>query len=226
MTSAPRACATAAIGGNVGHFEGLRARRLDQHRAGVRLEQLVDAGADQRIEIGGLDAIAGEHAVAEIARGPVGVVADQEVVAGLQHREQGGARSRPGPRREADAGALRAFQRHQHVLQRPGGRGAVAAVLELAAMGVQVLGGRIEHGGTVDDRRIDKALLRLGVAAGRHQPGFGLLRVGRSGRCEEFMRSPLLKDFLPQPRRLAAVRRRRIGPGLLITGHRRRPSTP
>ena len=38
------------------HLEGLRARRLDEHRAGVRLDQLRDAGADQRIVIGGLDA--------------------------------------------------------------------------------------------------------------------------------------------------------------------------
>ena len=167
-------------GGNVGHLEGLRAGRLDQHRPGVRLEQVFDAGADQGIEIGGLDAIAGEHAVAEIARRPVDVVTDQKMIAGLEHREQGGGDRGKARRREPDAGALRAFQRHQHLLQRPGGRRAVAAVLELAAMGVQVFGGRIEHGGTVEDRRIDKTLLGLGVAARRHQSGFGLLRVGRS----------------------------------------------
>ena len=84
-------------GGNIGHLEGLRARRLDQHGAGVRLEQRADACADQRIEIGGLDAIASQHAVAEIARRPVGVVANQQMVAGLGHREQGGGDRRQGP---------------------------------------------------------------------------------------------------------------------------------
>ena len=78
-------------GRDVGHFEGLRAGRLDQNGAGVRLEQVGDAGADQGIEIAGLDAVAGQHAVAEIARGPVGIVADQQMIAGLQHRQQGGA---------------------------------------------------------------------------------------------------------------------------------------
>ena len=113
--------------GNVGHLEGLRARRFDQHRPGVGLEQAGDAGADQRIEIAGLDAVAGEHAVAEIARRPVGVVADQQMVAGLQHREQGGGDRGQARGRDADAGALRAFQRHQRVLQRRGWSGCRAA---------------------------------------------------------------------------------------------------
>jgi len=82
------------------------------------------------------------------------------------------------PSTKADAGALRTLQRHQGVLERPGGRGAVAAIGELAAMGVQVLGGRIEHGRAVEHRRIDEPLLRLGVAAGGDQPGFGLLLGG------------------------------------------------
>jgi hypothetical protein len=43
------------------------------------------------------------------------------------------------------AGALWAFHRHQHFLQRTRGRRAVA-VGEFGAVSVQVLGGRIEHG--------------------------------------------------------------------------------
>ena len=164
-------------GRDVGHFEGLRARRLDQNGAGVRLEQAGDAGADQGIEIAGLDAVAGQHAVAEIARRPVDIVADQHMIAGFQHRKQGGADRRQARGRETDARALRAFERHQRVLQRPGGRRAVAAVLKFAAMGMQIVRGRIEHGGTVDHGRINETFLRLGVAARRHQRGFSSQRV-------------------------------------------------
>ena len=71
--------------------------------------------------------------------------------------------------------ALRPFQRHQRLLQRLGGRSSPAAVLELAAMRVQIFRRRVEHGGTVDHRRIDKALLCLGVATRGHQQGFRLL---------------------------------------------------
>ena len=99
------------------------------------------------------------------------------MIAGFQHREQGGGDRRQPGGRDADARALRAFERHQRLLQRLGGRGAPPAILEFAAMGVQILRGRIEHGGAVDDRRIDEALLRLGVAARGHQRGFGLQRV-------------------------------------------------
>jgi len=73
--------------------------------------------------------------------------------------------------------AVRAFERHQRFLQRPGGRRAVAAVLKFTAVGMQIVRGRIQHGGTVDHGRIDEPLLRVGVAAGRHQRGFRAQRV-------------------------------------------------
>ncbi len=155
--------------------------------------------ADQRIEIGGLDAIAGQQAVAEIARGPVHIVADQDVVARLAHREQGGRDRRKSGGRKADAGALRPFQRHQRVLQRAGGRRTVAAILVFAPMGVEILGGRIKHRGTVHHRRIDEPLLRLGVAACRHQSGFGLLRVCLSGAVGGIHAFPVLESSLQVP---------------------------
>ena len=179
ITTASRACATSAIARMSGIVEGSRARRLDQHRARIRLEQFFDTGADHWIVVGGLDAIAGEQAVAEIARGPVDVVADQDVVAGLQHREQRRGNRGKARWRETDAGALWAFQLHQHVLQRPRGRRAVPSILVFGAVGVEVFRRRIEHRGAVKHRRIDKTLLRLGIAAGPHQSGFGLLRVRR-----------------------------------------------
>ena len=40
---------------------------------------------------------------------------------------------------ETDAGALRAFEGDQRLLQRLGGRGSAAAILEFAAMGMQIL---------------------------------------------------------------------------------------
>ena len=177
ITSAPRACATAAIAGMSGISKDCEPGASTSTALVFGLNSCGDAGADQGIEIAGFDAIAGEHAVAEIAGRAVGVVADQQVIAGLQHREQGGGDRRQARGRKADARALRAFERHQRLLQRLGGRGSAAAILELAAMGVQVVGGRIEHGRAVDDRRIDEALLRLGVASGRHQRGFGPARV-------------------------------------------------
>ncbi len=67
--------------GNIGHFERLRARRFDHYRFGVRLEQGGDAGADHGIEIAGFDAVAGQHAIAEISRRPIGVVANQQMIA-------------------------------------------------------------------------------------------------------------------------------------------------
>ena len=88
----------------------MRAGRLDQHRLGVGLEQAFDPGADKWVEIADLDAVAGEHAVAEIARGAVDVVGHQHMIAGAQHREQGGGDRGQPRRRQPDAGALRAFQ--------------------------------------------------------------------------------------------------------------------
>ena len=213
-------------GGDVGHLEGLRARRLDQHRPGVGLEQSFDAGTDQRIEKIGLDAVAGEHVVAEIARRPVDIVGHQQMIAGLEHREQGG-RDRRQPRgNQPDAGALRAFQRHQHVLERARGRRALAPIGELAAMGVQVGGGRVQHGGTVENRRIDKALLGLAVAACRDQAGFGFLPVERSVVRKTHAFWPP-KTFCRSRNRSRKIRRRAGRDRILsVTGHRSNPSTP
>ena len=44
-------------------------------------------------------------------------------------------------------------------------------------MGMQILGGRIKHGGAMDNRGIDEPFLRLGVTASCHQRGFCLQRI-------------------------------------------------
>jgi hypothetical protein len=211
---------------NVGHLKGLRAGRLDQHGAGVRLEQLFDAGADQGIEKGGLDAVAGEHAVAEIARGPVDIVGHQQMVAGFQHRQQGGGDGGQSRGHQPYAGAFRTFQRHQHVLERPGGRRAVSAIGELAAVGVQVPGGRVQHGGTVENWRIDKTVLGFAVAACRDQSGFGFLRVGRSVARKTHAFWPPKTFCRSRNQSREVCRTGGSEPGILVTGHRSRPSTP
>jgi hypothetical protein len=68
------------------------------------------------------------------------------MIAGLEHREQGRGDGRQPRGRNANARALRAFESHQRFLQRPGGRRSAAAILKLAAMGVQILRRRIKHG--------------------------------------------------------------------------------
>ena len=123
------------------------------------------------------------------------------MIAGIQHRQQGGGDRRQARGRNADARALRAFERHQRFLQRLGGRGAVAAILELAAMGVQVLRRRIEHGGAMDHRRIDETLSAPRCRGLRSPAWFRPLRVRSSGACSgNLMRLPPPKDLLPQPR--------------------------
>ncbi len=154
------------------HLEGLRAGGFDQHRPGVGLEQARNPRADHRIEIGGFDAIARQQAVAEIARGPIDIVANQQMVAGLENCEQGCGDRCEARRGDADTGTLWSFKRHQGLLQGSRRRGTMTAVLELAAMGMQVIGRWIKHRGTVDDGRINESLLRRRVAPRGHQCSF------------------------------------------------------
>jgi hypothetical protein len=129
----------------VRHLERLRAGRLDQHGARVRPEQFCDTCADQRIVVGGLDAEALQHAVAEAPGRLIRAVADQQVVAPAQHREQcGGNRCKPG-RQQRDARAVGALERRDRVGQRLGGRRAFAPVLEFAAIVEDVICGRVKQ---------------------------------------------------------------------------------
>ena len=182
--------------GNIGHFERLRAGRFDQYRPGVRPEQFGDACANHGIKVGGFNAVAREQSVAEISRGAVGIVADQEMIAGLQHRKQGRGDRRQDPRRNSSARALWAFERDQRLLQRLGSRGSAAAILELAAMSVQIFGSRIEHGGTVDDRGIGrKFFLRLVSRPAVTSVVSAFCGIGRPSSFEVFMRPPPPRPF-------------------------------
>src|SRR6185437_12915634 len=98
-----------------------------------------------RVEISGLDSVARQKSIAEMSGRAIDVVADEDVIAGLQHGQQRGGDRRHSRRNEADACALLAFQRRQCILQGPGGRSAVPSVMEFSAMGMEVIGGRVEY---------------------------------------------------------------------------------
>ena len=83
----------------------------------------------------------------------------------------------------ASTGTLRAFQRHHHLLQGLGGRGSAAgAILVLAAMGMQIVSGRVEHGVEHHGRLADwqKFLVAFCVAARSRQwfPAAWLVTAG------------------------------------------------
>ena len=94
-------------------------------------------------------------------------------------------------------------------------------------IGLEVIG--VKHGGTVENRGIDKTILRLGVAARRHPcgPAFtsrvsAFLRAGRSivRKTRAFAAT---KDVIPRPQRMAKIPSGGgLEPGELTTGHRNR----
>jgi len=146
-------------GRNIGHFEGLRTGRLDQHRLGVGLKTSA-MPAPIRGRSRWSRRRSGQASRCKNFGWPVGVVANQEMIAGLQHRKQVvviADKLRAQDRRLRIAGP----QEPSMPPEEPGGRRSVASILELAAVGVQIVRGRIEHRGTMDDRRIDESLLRL-----------------------------------------------------------------
>ena len=159
---------------NVGHLEGLRAGRFDHHGARVGLEQSAYPVPDQRIVERRLDAVAREKIVGEQPGRAVRIVADQEVVAGLQHAEQRRRDRCNAGWREADTRAIWSLQSDQGLLKRFGRRRAVAPVLVLAAVRMKIVGRGIQNGRTANHGRIDEALLRRTIATGYDQ-----CRVGR-----------------------------------------------
>ena len=74
----------------------------------------------------------------------------------------------------------------------------MSPVGEFGTVGVQVLGGRIEVGRTVEHRGIDEPTLASRIATRVDQSGFGLLRGGRFvvRRAHAFA---VTQDVLPQP---------------------------
>ena len=157
------ALAAAAMAGNVLHLERLRAGRLQEHDGRIRLHQLGDVGADQRIVERRLDAEALEDAVAHFARRLIDRVGHQDVVAGLREGQQGGGDG--GGTRRRQPGACAAFQRADGLLEGIGrGRAAPAVDIALLAL-LERLERFEEHGRAAIDGRIDEAVVREGIAA-------------------------------------------------------------
>ncbi len=173
------------------HFEGQRARRFGKDQLGVGLDQLGDAGADLRIEIGDLDPEALEDDFADLARRAVGAVDHQQVIAGIEKRHQRGVDG--GQSRRRGDGAVSAFQFGHRFFEGEGGRRAIAPVIDavegVGGLFLKFVEGLVNHRRGMIDGRIDHALLDLGVAAGlghlggcrmlfaiRAIPGHGSLR--------------------------------------------------
>ena len=160
-------------GRDVLHLEGERARRFDIDDLGARAHQGRDIGAQVRVVIGGLDAEALEEGVAEASGRRIGAVGHQQVVAGLEEGQHGN-RDRGQPR-GVDHGSVRAFDRGKRLLEGIGGRRAVApvahALIGRSGCGLERREGREQHGGGVVDRRVDDAVVVLGVAPGMGDHG-------------------------------------------------------
>ncbi len=165
-------------GGNVLHLERQRARRFEIDGARVRLHQVRDRAADQRIVIAHGDAVAGQGLIAELSGRAVGAVGDEQMVARAHHRQQRRRDRRQTGRQQRDAGALRSFEREHGRLQRFGRRRAAPPVLIARAVGEIILGVGIKHGRGVIDRRIDEAMIGAGLAPGRDHAGVLVARRG------------------------------------------------
>ena len=124
-------------------LEGERARRLHEHGSRVGPHQRGDPDSEQGIVIRRLDAVAPKHAVAQPARGLVGAVGDQEVIAGVEHREQRGRNRREPRGKERHAGAIGTFERPQRALQRLRGGRAPPSVEVTRPAGKKILRVRI-----------------------------------------------------------------------------------
>jgi hypothetical protein len=156
----------AGDGRDVLHFETERSRRLDENRARVFPHQSGDRCAKQGVVIGHSDVEPREDAVAKHPRRSVHAVADQDVVAGLDHRQQRRRDRRQAGRQQRYAGARRTFQFLQGYFECFGRRCAAAAVLIPRSMSDEILGAWVEHGGGVINRRVDEAVVGERIAAG------------------------------------------------------------
>ena len=159
-------------GRNVRQLKALRAGRLEEDDAGVGPDQRLDAGADQRIEIGRLDPHPRENRIAEDARGTIDRIGDEDMVAGLDRREQGQRDRGEAGRREHRSGGARELG--PGLGQRLGRRRALRAIGKMRVARDEVLIGRKQHGRAAIDRRVDETMLLRGMSAGVDELGAGL----------------------------------------------------
>ncbi len=178
-------------GGDVLHLEGQRAGRLQHDDAGLfagQAHQLV--GRHGLRVVAHADAEAPQQPVAEQLGGPIGVVAHQHLVAGLQHSQQSSGHGREAGGIQARAGGP--LHLRDGVAQGVARRQADAAVGVLAGR-VERLGVGQQHGGGPLHRRIDRARQRPVVAARADQAGLvlhGPVTTGVSGCAPHSVQEP------------------------------------
>jgi len=144
------------------HLERLRARRLDEHRRGVRAHQVGDGRADAGIIVRGLHVHLREITVAEGAGGSVGGIRHQQMVAGLERRHQ---RHRDGGKsrgRRHGAGGARQFR--PRAFERGGGRRALGAIGKARGVGSQGVRVGVKDRGPAIDGGVDESELLFGRA--------------------------------------------------------------
>ncbi len=115
---------------DIKHFKQQRAGRLHIQNLGVQAQLRFQIGR-RRAAIRDLDTHAVQYGLIQVAHRSVGTIGDQDVVAAIQDAEKGQGNGTQAGRRQK--GALRAFQRTEHVLQR-GMRVHSAAAIRRAAL--------------------------------------------------------------------------------------------
>lgn len=170
-------------GGNVLHLHGLGAGTLAIDDASVGADKIGDAGADQGIVIGRLDAEALEQRVAELAGRMIDAVDHQEMIARLEKGEEGRRDRRHA--RGTDLGVVAALEGGDRRFDSARG-GCAAPAIDVGLVAVfENLRRRKQHGRGMIDGGIDEAMLGE-FPAGGDKAGLGrkLRRVGL-GFCHE-----------------------------------------
>ena len=164
--------ATLGMGGggdgrHVLDLKGVGAGALHVYDFSIGSDQLGNAGADQRIVIGGLDAEPLQLRVAERARRLIGGIGHQDMVAGRGEGKEGaGDGTEAGGDGDRPVGFL---EGRDGLLQRKRRRCSIAAVINgveaVLMTGVKIRHAVEEDGRGMVDGRIDDALMGLGVVA-------------------------------------------------------------
>ena len=214
-TQAPRACATSAIAGT--SWISKLCEPGDSVSTALVFGRMSASmpSADARVVKGRLDPHALQNSVGEGARGPIGRVGHQQVVAGREGRHQRhddrrkARRDELGPRRAGNVGPGRRERVRRRRAMRPIGV-ALGAALQRLRVG-------IEHGRAAKRRHIDEPLRLAAVAPEMDEARAALERsagfVGELGHEGRWVSGICVRPLLARlhPRLHPAWRGRAIG---------------